>query len=361
MKDFEMNRIKDVIYFLLRINNKPLTDEMKEKYNDTLEKMINEDFEYNEDDFRFINKESVLGNIGDKSLPIALKFYAIVQDNLKLKEKLEKEGYLFYTSGTKMNLYALDKTFSSKFDEDDYIKLLREQERIAKRFYNSLVFEDEENRDKYIDEFAEIIHNNPDICKCSKYDEDNYGTYNNLLIVRNLRCFGKDFINKLTEEQKIVINSLNFRLEDDKLKKVKQLLELYPNKVFNIELRGEVLDSFTIEEIGTMSIKDSDLYELAMKIGFLDKMKEILKINPSFDCPRKFVSVEIFKTLSAEDIAGLTHTGIEEIGNIKIPRIDNAFIMPVRKINRCLERDKKRRMKATKDKRYYFGRRKKGL
>ena len=353
MNERIMKRIKETIYFLLRFNNKPLDDELKEKYDGLLEKMINEKFEYNEEDFRVIHLDGFLESIGDKSLPIALEFYATIQDNIELMNKMNEAGYTFFTSGSKINLYALDKKFSSKFDTDDYIKLLKNTEHSVKRFYNSLVFVPEEEKEQYMSDFAEIIKHKPNITK-NREDSDIYGSYLNILTARNIRCFGKEFLMNLTEQQKIVLNSLTFNLDDRHVKIIKDLLTKYPNKVFNVTLRKDILDNFTIDEIASMSVKDATLYEFALKIGQLDKMKEVLKINPNFDCSRKLISPEIFKTVDAKDLAELTSIGMDELANIRIPKNELAYVIPVRKINRTVERDKKRRLKENKEQRVFF-------
>lgn len=355
MTDVEIKRVKNTVYFLLRINNKQLNDELRDKYNDTLEEIIKEEYDYNEKDFYLIDSEDYSGVIGKKSLPIALKFYATIENNLKMLDKLKQAGYIFYTSGTKINLYALDKSFSSKFREDEYINLMTKNESVARRFYHSLVFESEEARDWLTLDFANIMHRNPNVTKSSRKNDD-YNTYNNILTSRNIRFFGKDFLINLTEQQKITLDSLNIRLDDKHLSKVKELLIKYPNQVFHIAIRGDVLDKFSIDEIGTMSVKDAALYEFAMQIDQLDKMKEVLRINPNFDCMHKFVRYEIFKTLDASTIAGLTDIGIDELTRMKIPRNDSAYVIPIRKINRIVERDNKRKTKEEKDNKRFFKR-----
>ena len=354
MNNDEIRRVKEAVYVLLRLNNHQLTDEQKEKYDSKLEEIIKEDFEYDEADFRVISGESSLGKIGDKCLPIALKLYAIVEDNLETKEDLEKAGFLFYTSGSKMNLFALEKKLSSRFSREEYVRLMTEQIHVVKRFYNSLHFYNEEEQEQLLNDFAEILHNNIEYALYPNAKETGFNTYNNILTARNMTAFGKEFLMGLNDQQKTVIDSLNFRLEEEHLKKIKELLTKYPHKVFNIELRGSILDNFTVDEIGNMSLKDIELYDWAMKESCLEKMKEVLKINPSFDCPKKFVIIEIFRTLDAETIAGLTRAGIEEICEIKIPKSSQAVIFPVRKINRAVARDNKRKEKDDKEKRSFF-------
>lgn len=353
--DREIKQIKDAVYFLIRINNQFISDEIKEKYDEKLTEIIKSDFDFDSVDLRVFKISDPVRDIELQVQPIVVKYFAMIQDNMEVKDKLDEAGYHFYGPDSRIYLFALDKQFTSKFDKQEYADFMVEQSNIAYRFYDSLRFLDDDEKDKYISDFAEIIHHDPNTARYLNKRENGYNTYNGLLTLRNLRCFGKDFLMNATNEQKAAIDSIYFRLEDNHMTKLKQLLEEYPHTRFNIELRDVVLDNFTIDEIANMSLKDANLYDLAIRHGVLDKMKDVLKINPDFNCPDKFVRIEIFRAMNASTIANLTDVGIEEICNIKIPRSERAFVIPVQKINRAVARDDKRKRKMDDDnKRHWF-------
>ena len=77
----------------------------------------------------------------------------------------------------------------------------------------------------------------------------------------------------------------------------------------------------------------------------INRIKNILKLDPSFDCPSSFIREEIFRVLSDSEIVGLSDLGIAEILNIKIPEINNVLVMPIKKIKKVLANDMKRREK----------------
>ena len=343
--DKKIEEIKEDIQRIIRMNNQRLTDEQIEAANKEIDSFLRENLILDENESKVIKYNRPLKNIIKDIIPYVLHYYAFTQGNLELKTKLEDAGYVFSGANIKVNLYALDKNLSSKFEEDEYIQLLINQNKIIERFYDSLRFIKGEEREKYLSDFAYILHINPTIAIVKDDDSHGFNTFQNLLTEKNLKYFGKDFILNSTESQKKVINSLYFYLDDYHFAKIKSLLQAYPNLVPNIELNGKVLDAFSIEEIGNMSSKDANLYKIAIEKSLVDRMKELLEADPMFDCPRNFISTEIFKALDNETILGLTNIGKTEIGNIKIPKADNVIIIPVRKINRAVFRDKMRKKK----------------
>ena len=151
--------------------------------------------------------------------------------------------------------------------------------------------------------------------------------------------------------QRRVIDSLGSHLKVYELNKVKELLEEYPDFDCKIQLSPELLGILSTDEIAGMSDKDAFLYGKVMSKGYnlIDRLHNILDLNPDFVCSESFLRPEIFKSLTDEEIAGLTPKGVEEIENIRIPLIENVYVMPIRKINRAVAKDNRLKKKLAKE------------
>ena len=91
---------------------------------------------------------------------LVLYYTGLYEDNLKLLNDLLDAGYVFGHKPYDLNLFALVKEISSEFDEEDYIRLLKEQSEVFEYFYRSL--------DKYdLPSEKEIIKTFKDILKSS--------------------------------------------------------------------------------------------------------------------------------------------------------------------------------------------------
>jgi len=101
-------------------------------------------------------------------------------------------------------------------------------------------------------------------------------------------------------------------------------------------LYKDIFDKFTVDELGVMSYKDIQLYQAADKVGVIDRMKQLLKLNPDFTCPIEFIRYEIFKVLDNETILGLSEEVMEEIASIKFVESKDVFVFPVKKINHII-------------------------
>ncbi len=348
-KERYFEQLLENIHYIIRINNQILSEDQLEKTDAIIIDTLKSEFDHKDKKARLI-KENRPGNVNSRNmLPIVVNYFAIANDNKNLLERLKEIDFNFDGSDSIINLYPLDKEFSSSFNEELYIKLLDEQPKVMKRFYSSLHFMDNEERNKSIKDFAEILEEDPDICKrpFPKPKEENI--YLNLLTKRNIEYFGKDFLIKATPEQKEVINDLNYVLQPQDLVKMKQLLEKYPYYHMNMHLDSVILSTFTIDEIAKMPLKDCMLYETAIRAGLFERMKSILQENPSFYCDVNFITPEIFGCLDNKTIIELTQKGKEEIAELDIPKSTKAVIFPYRKINKLVVKDKRRRKKMEKN------------
>lgn len=346
---YYMGDVLDEVHSLIKLNGFKLSSDVISEFDEKIQ-------DYIKSKLNIISSKKgpyfSKNNIKKSDLrDISLEYFAMINDNTRLLNILREHEFKF-SLGYKLNLYVLDKGFSSKFSFNKYINMLLKHEIVFRRFYASIMQLEGEEREKSIKEFAEIISSKPSICDDytmdGTYEE---GHFTNLLIDPYIKFFGKDFLLKSNIRQRKIINSLDAHLNDEELNKVFELLKNYPNFDCKINLSSELLSILTIDEIVNMSEKDVFLYKKAMSknYGLVGRMHNVLLLNPSFNCSDRFIRPEIFKSMSDEVIAGLSAQAIEEIEKIKIPFIDNVYVMPIRKINRFVAKDERLKKKIEKE------------
>lgn len=350
---YYMDDVLDSIHSLIRISNVSIDTSAFKKADEEIKSYIKERVNVVEkkDDNTLVLRHKELKIPKNILIDLALQYYAIANDNLKLLGVLNGRNFNF-VDGQKIKLYVLDKNFVSKFSFNKYVDLISKEEIVFRRFYNSMFGLTSGEKDKYSEVFSEIICTNPNICvDKTKTDTFDAGYLTGLLTPRNIELFGKDFLLKCNLKQRRIINSLGSHLGIDDLNKVFSLLKKYPEFDCKINLDSELLKILSIDEIANMSTKDIFLYTKALsKDSYLvERIHNILQINHDFICSECFIRPEIFKTLSDEEIAGLTHSGVEAIEQIKIPLIKNVYVMPIRKVNRAVVKDNKLKKKLAKE------------
>jgi len=162
--------------------------------------------------------------INSNIMPSLIQYYvALYNDNLDLLHKLLDSEFSFgdYKQG-QMNVFVLDKSISSKFELDEYIKLTKNNVELFKNFYYSLNHNrdnKEINLNKIIEKFCNVIKkdNNISITKT---------TFNN----RCDRLFTMDFLINFTEEEILNLTDIQKKM-----------------------LNGFVYNSLSIEQIMSMS------------------------------------------------------------------------------------------------------------
>lgn len=275
-------------------------------------------------------------------VPIIIKYFAFLEQNMALYEELKEEGYIFYENHS-IKFYALDRLLTGNFKKNDYKKLLFKYEGAISRFYSSIRGLERDEKEKYCKEFSDIVLRDQTTLKVGYRDDEEEPNHYNFLIKKNIELFGKDFLLGLSQEQREMINNMCVSIQEDDAVRIKELFTSFPEYNNKFSFNSELLKYFSIEEISTMSNKDSRLYDAALKVNLLERMKRILKLDPEFDCPSAFIKEEIFRVLSDEEIVGLTSVGKSEIADINIPEIDNVLVMPIKKINKIVAKDKKRK------------------
>lgn len=350
---YYMDDVLNTIHSMIKISNVIVDADGLKKADDKIQDYIRERIniaDKKSDNILLLRQKDI--NIPRPVLvDIVLQYYAMANDNERLLGILKERDFNF-VDGQKIKLYVLDKNFSSKFPFNKYIDMIVKEEIVFRRFYNLTYHLIDSEKEKYTEAFSEIICSKPHICNDNSKDGTfDAGFLTGLLSPRNIEFFGKDFLINSTLKQRRIIDSLGSHLKIDELNKVFDLLKKYPDFDCKIHLDSELLKVLSIDEIANMSTKDIFLYTKALsKDSYLvERIHNILQINPDFICSECFIRPEIFKTLSDEEIAGLTHSGVEAIEQIKIPLIKNVYVMPIRKVNRAVVKDNKLKKKLAKE------------
>ncbi len=346
MKLYDFNEIINSIHSVLHLSGQRPDNSTLNKFDVLIRDYILSNYNCEKEKRGFVHSFHEIVMSPREIEPLVLRYFAMINDNLSLLEKLKGKNFDFLVNYYNFKLYALDRDFSSKFNEEKYIDLLLNQEEVMRRFYGTIRKLPIDEKKEMISTFSEIMQVNSNLTKDPK-SVDNHLLVN-LMSYTNLKYFGKEFILKSTIYQRRILNSLDNFLSDDDYIKIKELLEKYPRLEPKIPLNSEVINLFTFEELNSMSHKDSVLYMQVMENGFLSRVREILHLCPSFSCPLDFLKPEILKVLSNEIIVSLSDEAKLEISRIPIPYINGVYVMPVKKINKVVSKDCKMRKKEEK-------------
>lgn len=88
---------------------------------------------------------------------LVLYYTALYFDNVKLLNRMLKEEVNFGDRLNDLNLYVLDKDISSKFEEDEYIGIVKDCIVVFNGFYQTTKDLPKEEREKYITRFVNIL------------------------------------------------------------------------------------------------------------------------------------------------------------------------------------------------------------
>lgn len=334
-----VENVLDAIHYILNRNGYSFTIKQLSRADEFIIPFIDE-LEISEKEFNV----KVVGPpklVGDKRInSLFIKYFAYIEDNIGLYDELVKNNYNF-SGGFKIKFYALDRAITGNFKKSEYINLLLKNEEALSSFYYTLKSFDGEIKEHICKDFSDIVHIDHSTLAVGYNGEDELNHYN-YLTSKNILLFGKEFLLKLNKKQRNIINNINFNFNEEDALKLKDLFNKYPD-FSEIPISSEMLHLFSVDEIGVMNLKDYILYKKALKNNVFDRMKEILKLEPNFDCNSDFIKEEIFRVLSNEEIIELSDEAKNEISNIDIPKIKNTLVMPVRKIKKIVAQDNKRR------------------
>jgi hypothetical protein len=245
----------------------------------------------------------------DKTL--VLYYFAIYNDNVSLLRELLGNDYSFDGPFNSINLYALDKNISSKFNKDKYISLLKKYNNIFRNFYYSI--KDDLDNVTVLDRFANIMRSKPEVIRGC----DNH-IYDRLLTKGTLEFFDSDYLKNATDNQKRIINYVSdiYDYKTYDLSYVKILLSEYPQ--FNKSFYVGLIPYFSVDELASMSEEDTKIFGEASFNNLVPRLLEIKSINPNFTCPLGFINIRIFNVLSNKEIAHLDNDVMVDICNYNI-------------------------------------------
>lgn len=336
MEEIVIKNVLDAVHYVLHTQKQYNDEKVMAKVDKEIVPFIEENFEYSNTEFR-VKHFGTPVLVGDKRIkPILLRYYAMCQNNVDLLEKLEQEDYSFIGNHHSYNFFALDRQLSTKFKEKTYIHLLVKHSNSIERFYDSLRGLDYHEREKYMRDFADMVKHDQTVLSVGETRND----YCNFLTRRNIELFGKDFLLSLDKKQRKLVNSFHFQIGESNIDKVKELVIKYPDFKMSIPLYKDILDNFSVDELGTMSDKDAKLYAEAIKANVVDRVKDLLKANPLFNCPPGFIRYEIFKVLDNKTILSLSEEAKDEIVSMRFVELKNAYVFPVKKLNKIVTKDK---------------------
>ena len=337
MEKIVIDNVLEAIHYALKHNEFEFTEKQIKRADEYIISFI-DDIDIDPKEFNIV-MHGAPRLVYDKRInSILVRYFAFIEENIALYNELVEENYLFY-EGHNMKYYALDKTLTSKFKRNEYKRLLLKDEDAINAFYSSLRGLDREEKEKYSKDFSDIIHIDHTTLSVGKGSGENISNYH-FLIKRNIEFFGKEFLLGLNKRQREVLNNICFNISYEDSIKIKELFTKYPEYNGSIPLSSEILNTFSLDEINSMSIKDYELYKVALNNGLVDRIREILSLDSSFNCPKAFIREEIFRVLDNSEIIGLSDDAKEKISKIEIPEIDNVLIMPFSKINRIVLLDK---------------------
>ena len=216
---------------------------------------------------------------------LVLYYTGLYEDNLKLLNDLLDAGYVFGHKPYDLNLFALVKEISSEFDEEDYIRLLKEQSEVFKYFYRSLDKDD-------LPSEKEIIKTFKDILKKDEYVafEKKNGHYrsciNHFLTKQGIELFGEAFILTASPKQKAnIISNASDIMKWDEINRLR-LVNLVKNRNYQASklllFKEELFNNFTddeiikIEEIYKDSNSSFDYYNMKLHEIEFDKIRRKL-------------------------------------------------------------------------------------
>ena len=183
---------------------------------------------------------------------LVVYYAALYNDNVDLlKELLEKE-FNFGHKRSSLNIGVLDKRISSKFEREDYIKLVKCQSYSFHKFYHGLSYIYRKKEDEfYIDKFSNIMKRTL-LSLESEEKKTPFDVVGPCDIVKALEYFDEDAIlNASTDQRKFIIDESDSYLKKMDLKDVNRVNNFLRNTNIKLALFQliRLLPNFTDDEI----------------------------------------------------------------------------------------------------------------
>ena len=262
-KDYEKVFVKTVlnefineIKILVRQNKMKIEGDKEKEVDLKLEEVIRELFFENSFNVTKYMARIMFPNNNDEIerviSTLTVYYAALYNDNVDLLKELLDKKFYFNSRRYKLNISVLDKRLSSKFERDDYIKLVKCQSDSFNRFYHGLSNVNRKTDDEfYIDKFSNIMKKAlPSLdSEVMKTPFDEVGSIN---IVKALEYFDEEAIlNTSKPQREFIINESYMYLKDMNLNDVNRVNNFLRNTNINLALSQliKLLPNFTDEEI----------------------------------------------------------------------------------------------------------------
>ena len=251
-----LNEFINEIKILVRQNKMKIEGDKEKEVDLKLEEVIRELFFENSFNVTKYMARIMFPNNNDEIerviSTLTVYYAALYNDNVDLLKELLDKKFYFNSRRYKLNISVLDKRLSSKFERDDYIKLVKCQSDSFNRFYHGLSNVNRKTDDEfYIDKFSNIMKKAlPSLdSEVMKTPFDEVGSIN---IVKALEYFDEEAIlNTSKPQREFIINESYMYLKDMNLNDVNRVNNFLRNTNINLALSQliKLLPNFTDEEI----------------------------------------------------------------------------------------------------------------
>ena len=221
---------------------------------------------------------------------LVVYYAALYNDNVDLLKELLDNEFIFGHKRSSLNIGVLDKRISSKFEREDYIKLVKYQSGSFHKFYHGLSYiYRKKDDDFYIDKFSSIMKKTiPSLD--SEEKKTPFDEVDSCDIVKALEYFDEDAIlNASIDQRKHIIgdsdrylkkmdlsdvNRVNLFLRDTNIElALSQLIRLLPNFTDEEILKIDELFNENRELYWDLIVKDR---ENNIEYFDVDRLKDIL-------------------------------------------------------------------------------------
>ena len=251
-----LNEFINEIKILVRQNKMKIEGDKEKEVDLKLEEVIRELFFENSFNVTKYMARIMFPNNNDEIerviSTLTVYYAALYNDNVDLLKELLDKKFYFNSRRYKLNISVLDKRLSSKFERDDYIKLVKCQSDSFNRFYHGLSNVNRKTDDEfYIDKFSNIMKKalpslDSEVMK-TPFDE-----VESINIVKALEYFDEEAIlNTSKPQREFIINESYMYLKDMNLNDVNRVNNFLRNTNINLALSQliKLLPNFTDEEI----------------------------------------------------------------------------------------------------------------
>lgn len=262
-----LNEIKEIIRKNIKLDEKK-EKEIDRKMSLVLNDLINANFKNLQVDSKGNLIYTLLPIVDKKEnekvrLSLILYYVALYYDNVDLLKDLLKENVAMKGEYlTDIRLQYLDKSISSKFDKEEYVKMIKKCGYIFRTFAGDIKDLPEEEREKYIERFSKLMKAKYELIS-TKIDSLNntyssYLPFHNLFDKTNLDIFTDEVYLNATVEQLEMMGHVHYDKYSDET--CERLNNLMIEKGFSTHLRNLdlMMELFTDEELFKLSYDISD-------------------------------------------------------------------------------------------------------